>query len=235
MRLHIESLTPSHCICNTSIPVGKRCCNQRGIPCSHLCTFAAARHRNQHRGDSDTPCTHTFLHDTLTVVESDPRSSLVPNICVLSHQRSAGIYPSRIEHISKLVSETRCAQDGTPLVRLRRWQVFSVARLHNQHMEETDMRHTHTFLHDTLTVVGSDPRSSLVPNIGVLSHQRSAGIYPSRIEHISKLVSETRCAQDGTPLVRLRRWQVFSVARLHNQHMEETDMRHTHTSLCDIE
>ena len=149
MRLHIESLLPSHCICNTSILVWKRCCTQRGISCPHrLCTFAAARHRNQHRGESDMPCTHTFLHDTLTVVESDPRSSLVPNIGVLSHRRSVDIYLSRIEHISNLVSETRCARDGTPLVGLRYWQVFSVARLHNQHMEETDMRHTHTSLCD---------------------------------------------------------------------------------------
>ena len=148
MRLHIESLMPSRRICNTSIRVGKRCCNQCSIPCPHFCTFVAARHRNQHRGDSDTLCTHTFLHDTLTVVESDPRSSLVPNICVLAHRRSVGIYPSRIEHISKLVSETRCARDGTPLVGLPCWQVFLVARLHNQHMEETDMRHTHTSLCD---------------------------------------------------------------------------------------
>ena len=86
MRLHIESLMPSHCICNTSIPVGKRYCNQCGISCPRrLCTFAVARRRNQHRGESDMPCTHTFLHDTLTVVGSDPRSSLVPNIGVLSH------------------------------------------------------------------------------------------------------------------------------------------------------
>ena len=148
MRLHIESLMPSRRICNTSIRVGKRCCNQCSIPCPHFCTFAAARHRNQHRGDSDTPCTHTFLHDTLILVGSDPRSCLVPNICVLSHQRSAGIYPSRIEHISKLVSETRCAQDGIPLLGLRCWQVFLVAKLHNQHMEETDMRRTHTSLCD---------------------------------------------------------------------------------------
>ena len=149
MRLHIESWPRLRRICNTSILVWKRCCNERSISCPHrLCTFAAARHRNQHRGESDTPCTHTFLHDTLTVVGSDPRSSLVPNSGVLSHQRSAGIYPSRIEHISKLVSETRCARDGTPLVGLPCWWVFLVARLHNQHMEETDMRHTHTSLCD---------------------------------------------------------------------------------------
>ena len=149
MRLHIESLMPSHCICNTSIPVGKRYCNQCGIFCPHrLCTFAVARRRNQHRVESDMSCTHTFLHDTLTVVESDPRSSLVPNIDVLSHRRSVDIYLSRIEHISNLVSETRCARDGTHQVGLRCWQVFSVARLHNQHMEETDMRHTHTSLCD---------------------------------------------------------------------------------------
>ena len=148
MRLHIESLMPSRRICNTSIRVGKRCCNQCSIPCPHFCTFVAARHRNQHRGDSDTPCTHTFLHDTLTVVESDPRFSLVPNIRVLPHRRSAGIHLSRIEHISKLVSETRCAQDGTLLVGLPCWWVFLVGRLHNQHMEETDMRHTHTSLCD---------------------------------------------------------------------------------------
>ena len=148
MRLHIESLTPSHCICNTSIPVGKRCCNQCGIPCHHLCTFAAARLHNHHMEETDMRHSHTFLHDTLTVVESDPRSSLVPNIRVLPHRRSAGIHLSRIEHISKLVSETRCARDGTPLVGLPCWWVFLVARLHNQHMEETDMRHTHTSLCD---------------------------------------------------------------------------------------
>ena len=149
MRLHIESWPRLRRICNTSILVWKRCCNERRISGPHrCCTFAAARRRNQHRGESDTSCTHTCLHDTLTVVGSDPRSSLVPNICVLSHQRSAGIYPSRIEHISNLVSETRCAQDGIPLLGLRCWQVFLVAKLHNQHMEEIDMRRTHTSLCD---------------------------------------------------------------------------------------